>query len=161
MSVILEVKRIAVLVLAGIAMATGYTLYRHSSQDTRQIEIPDPYAGRDGEEEARRALANGKLILVVYGYPSVGTVAYEAAIREKYGVETRCIGGCIVSQGACAFAEAYNAVMKREIEARYGAGVLEKEMQAARDESERLAIRESGDSSAAGTNPIVGRQEAP
>lgn len=80
-------------------------------------------AAVEGQQEARRDIAAGKLILRAYGL--MGPSAYPKILQEKYGIRLERVAGCVVDANMVAKTGAYNAVMKAEIEKRFGRGVLE------------------------------------
>jgi hypothetical protein len=86
----------------------------------------EEYKHRDGAKEARADLKDGKLALCTYGLPVEWAQYYRAILAAKYGVQTRVLAGCVVSQELCRYAADYNTVMEKEIVRRFGADVFDR-----------------------------------
>lgn len=80
----------------------------------------------EGRREARSDIRDGKLILRTYGYAAGARTKYAELLRERLGVETVAVAGCVVDASIVAETAAYNEVMKAEIAKRFGADALEK-----------------------------------
>src|SRR5262245_12686045 len=78
-----------------------------------------------GASEARRDIANGHLELRTYGLPPNSTFIYEQLLQERLGVTYNRVAGCMVTDQLVRDADAYNEVMTKEIEDRFGKGILD------------------------------------
>jgi hypothetical protein len=74
-------------------------------------------------EAARRDIAAGNLKIVLYGMPMPSDLEYRQLLEKRYGIELQ-LGGCVLP-GDYDIAH-YNGPMRREIERRFGQGILEK-----------------------------------
>lgn len=93
------------------------------------VHDPTPEEWKDrGRAEARADIRAGRLGQRYYGMPVPGGgpgAAYRVAIRDEFGIESECVGGCTALPGVFERANGYNEVMKAEIENRFGPGVLD------------------------------------
>jgi hypothetical protein len=69
-------------------------------------------------------VAQGHYRILRYGLPARGSAEYELLLRERYGIESRRVAFCIVSQQLVAYAGSYNAVSTAAIERKFGRDVL-------------------------------------
>ena len=122
-------KRIYLLFpLLGLTAFAGYYRHwdvQHTAARESAREYYDPYAYRDGHQEAVADIAHGKLGVVSYGLPAHWVPEYREVLQRDYGIEYRAIAGCVVSDGILKYAAAYNKVMEARIIAQYGAHVFD------------------------------------
>lgn len=78
----------------------------------------------EARADARRDIRHGEIELRVYGEYWPAESEY-ARVLKNLGVNLRRVGACTVSPQLKRDTEAYNEVMRREIEAWHGKGVLE------------------------------------
>jgi hypothetical protein len=76
-----------------------------------------------GQSEARNTLAGGRLELETCGLPSDWTPGYERLLLERYGIQTRTVAGCIVTDQILDHERGYNEVMRDEIQRRFGSRI--------------------------------------
>jgi hypothetical protein len=76
-----------------------------------------------GQSEARHALAGGRLELETCGLPADWTPEYERLLLERYGIQTRPVAGCIVTDQILDHERGYNEVMRDEIQRRFGSRI--------------------------------------
>jgi hypothetical protein len=74
-------------------------------------------------EAAKRDIAAGKLKIVIYGMPMPSDLEYQRLLKTRFGIDVE-LGGCVLP-GEYDIAH-YNRPMRREIERRFGRGILEK-----------------------------------
>ena len=97
-----------------------------------------------GAQEAQEDIQRGHLEIRGYGLPARWMPLYARLLKERLGVRFNEVAGCMVSRRLEKHTKAYNEMMMREIERRYGAGILEKladeasEMYAATQHAERI-----------------------
>ena len=80
--------------------------------------------GPRGKQEALRDIAAGKLIYHVCGYPAPECERWGELLWERCGAQLS-LGGCVVTTDTLGYVESYNAVVKRELETRFGVGILD------------------------------------
>lgn len=108
----------------------GYYAYWDSTNDAAIVcRIPRPtpwWPGEhsDGARDAEEALRRGNHILLTYGLPVASIGEYRAVLQEDYGVTLRTVAGCMVDDNLVRYTGAYNAVMSRDLEQRFGRNVL-------------------------------------
>ena len=76
-----------------------------------------------GKAEAQHDLADGRLAYETYGLPAPYFDEIVQLFRERYEVELRLTGGCVVIAQISEHARGYNEIMKPEIERRFGTNV--------------------------------------
>ena len=81
-------------------------------------------AAAEGRREAETDIRDGKLMLRTYGYAAGAKTKYAELLRERLGVETVAVAGCVVDASIVAETAAYNEVMKAEIAKRFGPDAL-------------------------------------
>ncbi len=123
-------RRLTVIVpLLGLTAFAGYYAY-WDSHHGRDIAVNGRAISRwvgvhgDGARDAEAALRRGAHVLLTYGYPADFAGDYHAVLFEDYGVVTRTIAGCVVDDDLVRYARAYNAVMRRDLEQRFGSGLF-------------------------------------
>ena len=79
-----------------------------------------------GAGEARRDIERGHLELRGYGLPARCTPDYVRLLKDRAGVSYVPVAGCSVSRPLRRHTDEYNEVMTREIERRFGAGIVER-----------------------------------
>jgi hypothetical protein len=95
-----------------------------------------------GASEAARDVKRDHLEIRGYGMPTPWLPAYARLLNERLGVQYKSVAGCVVSERLVKNTEAYNEVMEKEIERRFGPDALER----IRDEvkASRAATRSAG-----------------
>lgn len=86
-----------------------------------------------GRSDAEADLKAGKLVIERYGLPRPSDGEAEKLLRTRYGIQTRCVAGCMVDEKTAQHAEGYNGVMNAEIARRFGADVFDRTYQEARE----------------------------
>jgi hypothetical protein len=76
--------------------------------------------------EAQRDIERGHLELRGYGKPAAWLPNYARLLKDRLDVAYVSVAGCVVTQQLVDQTAAYNAAMTREIERRFGAGVLQR-----------------------------------
>ena len=79
-----------------------------------------------GAAEAQQDIQRGHLEVRGYGLPARWVPDYARLLNDRLGVRFNTVAGCMVSSRLANHTNEYNEVMRREIERRYGAGILEK-----------------------------------
>jgi hypothetical protein len=79
-----------------------------------------------GRSDARNDLRAGKLANEGFGLPASWASTYDRLLRQRYGVESRSVAGCVVTSEIVGHAVGYNEVMDAEIKRRFGADVFER-----------------------------------
>ena len=74
-------------------------------------------------EAATRDIAAGNLKIVLYGMPMPSDLEYQRLLKARFGIELE-LGGCVLPGDYDM--SLYNQPMRREIERRFGQGILEK-----------------------------------
>ena len=74
---------------------------------------------------AARTRRPGWAILLTYGLPVASIGEYRAVLQEDYGVTLRTVAGCMVDDNLVRYTGAYNAVMSRDLEQRFGRNVFD------------------------------------
>lgn len=103
----------------GAALVAGTWLVRGPAgfsltREVRDLPFPDVLqvaASRRGAAHASRDRRAGVRRLDLYGYPTGGLTAREAAFSQKTGGDLVVIGGCTVPRRVAAYATAYDNVM--------------------------------------------------
>lgn len=109
----------------------GYYAYWDSTIEaaiTCKIPLRSPaWPGEhsDGARDAEEALRRGSHILLTYGLPVASLEEYRTVLQEDYGVTLRTVAGCIVDDNLLRYVDAYNAVMSRDLEQRFGRNVFD------------------------------------
>lgn len=102
----------------------------------------DPYietieqARRRGREDAERDTSRGHFRVKAYGL-RLSNRQYEELLRNRYGVDTDIVGGCVMLTEQLAYWSTYNEFAVTEINKHYGKNVF--------DECLREASNEVGD----------------
>ena len=86
-----------------------------------------------GKQDARRDIDAGKLIYHLCGYPAPECQPWGELLWERCGVQLN-LGGCGVSPELISYANGYNAVVERELESRFGRGILNSLLREAREQ---------------------------
>jgi hypothetical protein len=89
-----------------------------------------------GTAEAERDIKAGALKLKTHGYPAPWLHVWSDLMKERLGVEVEVVGDCVVTDELEANVKSYNERMNREIERRFGTGVVEALFQEARGKYE-------------------------
>lgn len=79
-----------------------------------------------GQTDARRDLAAGKLGIETFGFLRIEHADFRSILKERYGIETHVVAGCIVNSTITGHASGYNAIMNAEIEKRFGKNLFER-----------------------------------
>lgn len=95
-----------------------------------------------GRGDARADIRAGKLAIESYGYMPLGEAVYSRLLKERYGVELRPVAGCVVDEEILGHAAGYNEVMEAEIQHRHGPDTLDKALQEARQENQKILSRQ-------------------
>jgi hypothetical protein len=85
-----------------------------------------------GRADARRDLRAGKLAVETAGLPAPWQPTYAHLLRERYDIELRTVGGCVVTPDMDQHRTGYNEVMQAEITRRYGAKIFDRTAEEAR-----------------------------
>jgi hypothetical protein len=105
---------------------TGCTMSPVSSPPGMVVsaKIASAYEGSDGRADARRDIAAGKLSFKTYSCTVVGYGTFYRLLRERFGI----VEDTLSSSDAFAqrYADTYNGEIGLVVEARFGAGVIEK-----------------------------------
>jgi len=123
-------RRIYIIVplLGLVAFAAGYAHWKTSRSPRVAVKgraiYPWISQGGDGTRDAEDALRRGRHSLLVYGLLDDDATDYQAVLREDYGVTTNVIAGCVVDDDLLRYANAYNAVMRRDLQQRFGADIF-------------------------------------
>jgi hypothetical protein len=91
-------------------------------------------AAIQGQADALKEIAEGRLALETMGLPAVWRGTYMDLLKERHGIQLRAVAGCIVNSSITGHARGFNEIMTAEIAKRYGADALDK----ARTDAERL-----------------------
>lgn len=127
-------KRTLLLIpLFGVTAFASYYNYWNASRPTERVckecrdGVPDhAFVHRDGAEDARQALARGKVLILSYGLPVACFVEYNEILKRDYGIEERMIAGCVVSPHLLKYASDYNRVMQEHIFSRWKFEIFER-----------------------------------
>lgn len=109
-----------------IVLAMGVVLVRRAL-------IPAPTVGGDpqaayanGRADAERDVANGKLVVMTFGFPPPSVLVQRSNLWNQYRIELRPVAGCGVTDVVAASVRGYNEVSEAEIKRRFGADVLDR-----------------------------------
>lgn len=80
----------------------------------------------EAKADARRDIRRGELELRIYGELWPAESEYARLLKDHLGVNLRRVASCAVSSELVRDTDAYNEVMREEIEAQHGKGVLER-----------------------------------
>ena len=83
-------------------------------------------AYQKGLADARNDLKSNRLALETFGLPAPSSGEYRKLLLERYGIDVRSIGGCVVDKELVGHARGYNEVAMKEIERRFGIDIFEK-----------------------------------
>jgi hypothetical protein len=112
--------------LAVLATSLAVYFYLHSGKSANDV----------GATEAERDIKSGALKLKLSGYPVRWQSVWIGLMKERLGVEVEIAGDCVVTEELRSNIKCYNERMNREIERRFGAGVVEALFQEARGKYE-------------------------
>lgn len=87
---------------------------------------------RNPAQDARDALARGKVLILSYGTPIECFAEYNEVLRRDYGIEERMIAGPKASAHLVRYVNAYNQVTEAHIAARWRDDIFEKTYEKAR-----------------------------
>ncbi|MHC4428718.1 MAG: hypothetical protein ACYS0D_08950, partial [Planctomycetota bacterium] len=87
-------------------------------------------------DAAERDIAEGRLVVTIWGFPGPADHVYQKLLKERFGIEVR-MGGCVLPEDYDP--EHYNGRMLAEIERRFGQGILEETQK----EAERLSRKDA------------------
>lgn len=79
----------------------------------------------------KRDNRNGRLQLKQYGAPGPLTPYYNKLLKDELGIKIDVIADGIISPDILRYAKAYNALMTREIQRKYGPDILREAMRRA------------------------------
>ena len=79
-----------------------------------------------GIRDAKRDLAKGTFAVETMGLRRSDSFERDEILRQRHGIETRVVAGCVVTEELVAHMEGYNSVMKPEIRRRFGQDVFER-----------------------------------
>lgn len=77
-----------------------------------------------GHLDAYFDLARGHYSVLSWGLPFSGRAEYSRLLQERYGIEERVIGGCVLAPSRRAYAEGYNAVSVAAAKRKFGRDVF-------------------------------------
>jgi hypothetical protein len=80
--------------------------------------------GLRGQLVARLDVARGHYTLLEVGLPVSFRPEYNRLLRERYGIETRVVAGCVVSQCFADYVGNYNTVSMRAANRRFGRDIF-------------------------------------
>ncbi|MEO5713436.1 MAG: hypothetical protein ABIT37_08095 [Luteolibacter sp.] len=83
-------------------------------------------SARQGRVDAQADISRGQLAIESAGMPFRWDPNYKRLLRQRYGIEFRIVGGCMITEEAAEHLRTYNEVMMSEITRKYGSDVLEK-----------------------------------
>jgi hypothetical protein len=78
-----------------------------------------------GDLAASFDVAQGRYRVFTFGMPAPGRDEYTRILRARYGIETRVVGGCLVSRSLVAYAEVYNSVSADAANRKFGHDVFQ------------------------------------
>lgn len=81
---------------------------------------------RAAAQEAKQDIERGHLEIRTYGLPARWRNEYAGLLGNRLEVALVPVAGCVVTGQLLAEVDAYNCIMEREIERRYGKGVLDR-----------------------------------
>jgi hypothetical protein len=118
--------RLKIRLLGFLALITisGYA----DGRDTSFDPYGPIYKGRDGAVEARKDIADGCPKLKVYGLLTGSADFYGMLLASKLGIQQQMVAGCVVTSDLTKYADAYNEVITRYAEEKFGKGIFEKLM---------------------------------
>src|SRR5438045_1350277 len=79
-----------------------------------------------GFQEAWRDLHENRPLIEEHGLPPPCWDDYKKLLEQRYHVQVRMVGGCVVDEKVVGHEKGYNDVSKAEIEQRLGKDVFEK-----------------------------------
>jgi hypothetical protein len=82
-------------------------------------------ASARGTIAAQRDTRHGHYVILLYGLPSRGRPDYFGLLKERYGIESKAVAGCIVSRELRRYVDSYNAVVRAAVNRKYGRNVFE------------------------------------
>lgn len=83
-----------------------------------------PCRHSDGARDAEAALRHGAYAFLTYGLPDDEPSDFDAVLHDDYDVVTRRVAGCIVDDDMVRYVAAYNAVMRHNLEQRFGPDIF-------------------------------------
>ena len=80
----------------------------------------------NGQAEGKRDIASGKLMLKRYGLLAPWVPPTNKQLKDRLGVETTMVAGCVVTEELVEEANGYNDIMLQEIERLFGKDAIRK-----------------------------------
>jgi hypothetical protein len=87
------------------------------------------FVGRDGAKEAEVDLANGNARFMYYGRERSDMREYSKILANRFGVTVDPLAGCMVSDPLVAYADSYNAVVRKYVDRKFGPTAFEQASQ--------------------------------
>jgi hypothetical protein len=78
-----------------------------------------------GEFAAYSDVAQGRYKVLAFGMPAPGHDEYVRILQERYGIEMRRVGGCLVSRSMVWYGEGYNSVSMDAANRKFGRDVFQ------------------------------------
>ena len=98
----------------------------------------------NGQAEGKRDIASGKLMLKRYGLLAPWVPPTNKQLKDRLGVETTMVAGCVVTEELVEEANGYNEIMSLEIKRRSGDDAISKIVEEVKAEYERNKINAEG-----------------
>lgn len=130
----------ATTLLFGLFLAAGGGVLRVEANP--RVSEPDVYTiftdlSKEDAAKKAREMATADFTRQVYRIFVVGmrpaTSAYDEYLKERYGVLTTPIAGCIVSDGIEGAEDGYNSTMKPLLNRKFGRDIFKEAEQASRE----------------------------
>jgi hypothetical protein len=102
------------------AAATKERAVASANQAKEDYFTGKAFVGRDGKKEAATDISRGKPKLYLYGTTAADVRERAVVLKERFGVESEPLAGCIVSQPLVAFVNAYNTANRSYVADRFG-----------------------------------------
>ncbi|GEM_PF-2332828 len=123
---------VSVVVISWSLLPHGY------AQKFAKVFVPTPNAYQQGKKEAEADLSKGELKIRIYGKPNSNTFPlYQEILRRDYGIHLERVAYCEVTREIEENTRGYNEIAEREIENRFGKGILDKVYKQAESMSEQ------------------------
>lgn len=89
-----------------------------------------------GRMAARSDVRHRQYNLLVYGLPPAWRPEYSRLLKEKYGIETRTVAFCIVSETSRSYADSYDEISTAAANRKFGHNVFKECAEAAQKSQE-------------------------
>jgi hypothetical protein len=101
------------------------------SLPTISTEVWSGSASMRSQVSARFDIGRGRYELLLYGLPTGSRPEFQRLLRDRHGIKTETVAGCVVSETLQSYVDSYNAAIADAAKRRFGHDVVKESAETA------------------------------